>query len=204
MEVDPMEYVEDKDAAKELLAEERRDSRLNSWVAISVALLATFVAICTVSERGLVKDMQYELTQSLDNWQFYQARNIRGVVAQTAADQFAIESQTSSGAAKALFAKKAAQYKKMADEQNAMKKEQKAAAQKADAAYETLKKRDEHFELSEAVLAIAVSMLALTSLTHKKWLFFFAMIPTALGMFLGIAGLAHPRLPLDSLSRLLK
>jgi len=204
VEVNPMEYVEEPDAAKELLAEERKDSKLNGWVAVSIALLATFVAICTITDHGLVKEMQHQQTISLDNWNFYQARNIRGAVAQTASDQFAIGAIGATGEMKAAFDKKAAQYKKEADYQNDKKKEQMEAAKKADEMYETLKKRDEHFELSEAVLAIAVSLLALTSLTHRKWLFYAAMVPTFLGALLGIAGLAHMHLPLDSIAKLLQ
>ncbi|MDR3708945.1 MAG: DUF4337 domain-containing protein [Capsulimonadaceae bacterium] len=205
MEVNPMEYVEEeKGAAQELLAEERKDSKLNAWVAIAIALLATFVAICTVAERGLVKEMQHQQTISLDSWNFYQSRTIRSAVAQTAADQFAIEALSATGASKAAFEKKAAEYKKEADYQNDKKKVQMDDAKKADETYEKLKQRDEHYELSEAILAIAVSLLALTSLTHKKWLFFVAMVPTAVGAFLGFAGLAHIHLHLDAISRLLQ
>lgn len=207
VEVDPMEYVEGEgkeDAAEQLLAEERKDSKLNNWVAISVAFLATFVAICTVSEHGLVKQMQHEETISLDNWNYYQARNIRASVAQAASDQFALAGAAQSGELRSAYLAKAAQYRKEADYQNAQKKDLMKAAAAADKAYETLKQRDEHYELSEAILAIAVSMLALTSLTHKRWLFWAAMAPTALGAFLGVCGLAHIRLPLESIAKVLQ
>ncbi len=207
MELDPMEYVEnareEEHAAQELLAEEKKDSKLNSWVAIAVAFLATFVAICTVAERGIVKQMAYQQAQSLDNWNYYQSRTIRGLVAQSSADTFVIEATVATGPAKEAYAKKADEYKKMADEQNEKKKEQMEAAKKADETYEKLKERDEQFEVSEAILAISVSMLALTSLTHKRWLFFASMFPTAFGVALGIAGITHHRLPIEFISRLL-
>jgi hypothetical protein len=207
MELDPMEYVEnakeEEHAAQELLAEERKDSKLNSWVAIAVAFLATFVAICTVAERGIVKQMAYQQAQSLDNWNYYQSRTIRGLVAQSVADGFAIDALGASGPAKEAFAKKAEEYKKEAESQSEKKKEQMEAAKKADETYEKLKMRDEQFEVSEAILAIAVSMLALTSLTHKRWLFFASMVPTAFGVALGMAGITHHHIPIEFISKLL-
>jgi hypothetical protein len=46
-------------------------------------------------------------------------------------------------------------------------------------------------------------MLALTSLTHKRWLFWIAMVPTALGVFMGLAGLLGWHVHPDSISQLL-
>ncbi|HEY3332416.1 MAG TPA: DUF4337 domain-containing protein [Capsulimonadaceae bacterium] len=198
-----MEYVEEAHAARELLAEEKRDSRLNTWVALAVAFLATFVAICTVAERGIVKQMQYQQIQSLDNWNYYQARTIRSMVAKSTADAFTIDSIAATGPSKAAFLAKAEEYKKEADSQDAKKKEQMEAAKKADETYEKLKERDEQFEVSEAILAIAVSMLALTSLTHKKWLFYASMVPTAFGIILGGAAITHHHVPIEFISKFL-
>ena len=200
-----MEYVEERgDAAEELLAEEKKDSKLNSWVAVAIAFLATFVAICTVAERGLVKQMAYQQAQSLDDWSYYQSRTIRAALAQSTADTFSIDSIAAAGPTKAAFLAKAADYKKEADYQNDTKKQQQADALKADALYEKLKARDEQFEVSEAILAVSVSMLALTSLTHKRWLFFAAMVPTAFGVALGFAAITHHQLPIEFISRLLQ
>ena len=59
-------------------------------------------------------------------------------------------------------------------------------------------------ELTEQeLLALAISLLALTALTHKRWLFFGAMIPTALGVLMGLAGLLGWHLHPDAISRLL-
>ena len=62
--------------------------------------------------------------------------------------------------------------------------------------YDALNYRDDQFDLSDALTAIAISLLALTSLTQKRWLFGIAMIPTVLGVVMGLAGLwdgiVHP------------
>ena len=46
-------------------------------------------------------------------------------------------------------------------------------------------------------------MLALTALTHKQWLYWLALVPTALGMLMGLAGLLGWRLHSELLARLL-
>ena len=64
-----------------------RARRLNTWVAITVALLATFMGICKVRDDNLVQAMQQAQADKIDHWSFYQARNIRQEVAQAAEDQ---------------------------------------------------------------------------------------------------------------------
>src|SRR3954462_12978419 len=76
MEIDPMEPVETQDAANAAHA------RLNTWVAITVALLATFMGICKVKDDNIVQAMQQAQAAKIDDWSFYQARNIRQEVAQ--------------------------------------------------------------------------------------------------------------------------
>ena len=49
-----------------------------------------------------------------------------------------------------------------------------------------------------ALIALAISLLAVTALTHKRWLYWLALIPTAGGLVMGLAGLfgwpLHPGL----------
>ena len=56
---------------------------------------------------------------------------------------------------------------------------------------------------SRLTIALAISLLALTSLTHKRGLFLFAMLPTVLGVVMGLAGLLGWHIHPDSISRLL-
>jgi hypothetical protein len=50
--------------------------------------------------------------------------------------------------------------------------------------------------LSDVLLAIAISLLAITTLTGQRWLYIASMVPTSIGVFFGVAGLAglpfHP------------
>src|ERR1700716_3674949 len=80
MDIDPMESA--NEAAEEHAAtRDRERSRLTSRVAITVALLATFLGICKVKDDNIVQAMQQSQADKLDHWNFYQARNIRQEVA---------------------------------------------------------------------------------------------------------------------------
>src|SRR5262247_737490 len=88
MEID---LVGSADAAKEDAKESAEDiaahSRLNSRVAITVAVLATFMGICKVKDDNIVQAMQQAQADKLDHWNFYQARNIRQDVAEASVTQ---------------------------------------------------------------------------------------------------------------------
>src|SRR6266487_4394869 len=86
MDIDPLESAtnagDDVDVSRD-----RERSRLNSRVAITVALLATFLGVCKVKDDNIVQAMQQAQADKLDHWNFYQARNIRQEVATAAATQ---------------------------------------------------------------------------------------------------------------------
>src|SRR5712664_1424972 len=86
MDLDPMESA--GDAAEQTSASlDRTKARLSTWVAITVALLATFMGVCKVKDDNIVQAMQQAQADKLDHWNFYQARNIRQDVAEGTATQ---------------------------------------------------------------------------------------------------------------------
>src|SRR5256714_15554967 len=89
MDPDPMQFVEEDDhkkpSDKDKSAAAR--ARLNTLVAISVALLATFMGICKVKDDNIVQAMQQAQADKIDNYSWYQARNIREEVARATAAQ---------------------------------------------------------------------------------------------------------------------
>jgi Domain of unknown function (DUF4337) len=54
--------------------------------------------------------------------------------------------------------------------------------------YDRLNFRDDQFDLSDALIALAISLLAITALTHKEWLYWLALVPTVGGVAMGLAG----------------
>jgi hypothetical protein len=200
MEIDPLDQAESSSGANPAHA------RPNTWVAITVALLATFMGICKVKDDNIVQAMQQAQADKIDHWSFYQARNIRQEVAQSTVDQLTITRAAAAAAAPAQRAQldsAVARYKALVTDQAAKKDSLRALAESDQKAYDTLNYRDDQFDLSDTLLALAISMLALTSLTHKRWLFWIAMVPTALGALMGLAGLLGWHVHPDSISRLL-
>lgn len=193
MDVDPMEHVEKAKESHlprhEPSASERAESKLNNLVAITVALLATFMGILAIKGDNVGQAINKSSSDRIDNWGFYQARNIRQEVMLATSEQMATLARTSSGAARAEFEKTAAVYKKMADSQEVKKKEPEAKAKKAEKDFDDLNKKDDQIDMADAALSIAIALLALTSLTQKRFLYVIALIPMGAGVVLGLAGL---------------
>jgi len=163
---------------------------------VTVALLATFMGICKVKDDNLVQAMQQAQADKLDHWAFYQARNIRQEVAQSALDQLRAIQTTRPAAERPALDSVVARYQALVVDQKTKKDSLRLAAADDQKTYDAINYRDDQFDLSDALTAIAISLLALTSLTQKRWLFGIAMIPTVLGVLMGLAGLAgwhiHP------------
>lgn len=202
MDIDPLELV-DSDSGDTAQGREERKSRLNNLVAISVAILATFMGLCKVKDDNIVQAMEQVQARSLDQWNFYQARNIREEVASATAVVLEGQLQTAQADQKTSLTAELARFQALADEHHMKKAGNKEDAEDAQKQYDALNYHDDQFDLSDAMLAIAISLMALTSLTQKKWLYWLAMIPTVIGVLMGLAGLLGWQIHSDLAARLL-
>jgi hypothetical protein len=202
MDIDPMESA--ADASGETAAPgDRARARLNSRVAITVALLATFLGVCKVKDDNIVQAMQQAQADKLDHWNFYQARNIRQEVAAAAVDQLKLATASAPLDQQDRYRAAIATYEALVADQAKKKEELRLQAEQDQKTYDALNYRDDQFDLSDALIALAISLLALTALTHKPWLYWLAMVATAGGVVMGLAGLLGWHLHPDALSRLL-
>lgn len=195
VDIDPIELKEQ--------AEESSKSRLNSMVAVTIALLATFMGICKVKDDNIVQAMQQAQADKLDHWSYYQARNTQLKTMQATADFMRVEALSGSPEAKALAAKQTAFYAAEAKRLNEEKDKIKSDAEDDEKKYNALNVHDDQFDLSDALLALAISLLAITSLTQKKWLYWVAMVPTAFGILMGLSGLLGWGIHPDAITNLL-
>lgn len=201
MDIDPLESAKSADPDDESAFSRFR--KLNQCVAITVALLATFMGICKVKDDNIVQSMQQAQANKLDHWNFYQARNIREEVAKGTLLQLRLAAPSQAPAQQANYAKAIAQYEQLAADQTQKKNEVKAQAEQDQKDYDAANFRDDQFDLADAMLAIAISLLAVTALTHLWWLYFIALVPTCFGVLMGLAGLAGWGIHPDALIRLL-
>jgi len=172
------------------------DNPLNMRVAVVVAILATFMGICKVKDDNINQAMQQAQANKVDHWSFYQARNIREEVAHATIVQLKLSKAGRPANEQAAYDEAIATYSKLAEEQKRKKDELKAQAEQDDREYDALNFKDDQFDLSDAMLAIAIALLAITTLTRQRWLFWLSMVPTAFGAFMGLSGLSgwhfHP------------
>jgi hypothetical protein len=72
------------------------ESRLNSTIALLVALAATFVALAGVKDRNLTLGMMKAQTKAVDTWNYYQAKSMKQNLAEATLDELHAVSPTSS------------------------------------------------------------------------------------------------------------
>ena len=201
MDIDPQNLLDAAQSARE--ARETRSARLIATVAVTVAVLATFMGICKVKDDNIVQAMQQAQADKLDHWAFYQARNLRQEVAEATLTQLQLARGTAPAAAAAGYDTAIARYRALASEQAAKKEALRAQAEQDQQTYDALNYRDDQFDLSDALIAIAIAMLAVTALTGLWPLYWAALLPTAAGVLMGVAGLTGLHLHPTALVRLL-
>ena len=171
---------------------------------ITVALLATFLGIRKVKDDNIVQAMQRAQADKLDHWQFYQARNIREEIAKSTLAQLRLQAIAATPSQQAAFKEQITTYEALTKDQSQKKEELKLQAEKDQSTYDALNFRDDQFDLSDALIAIAISLLAVASLTQLSWLFALILVPTGFGALMGVAGLVglgiHPDLLIKLLS----
>ena len=199
MDVDPLETASDEGDA----APDKKRARLNTRVAVTIALVATFLGVCKVKDDNIVQAMQQAQADRLDHWNFYQARNIRQEIATASLAQLKLGAAAAPAAQQAAYAAAIASAERLAADQAQKKEELRLQAEQDQRTYDALNFRDDQFDLSDALIALAISLLAITALTHQEWLYWVALAPTVGGVLMGAAGLFGWRLHPDLFVRLL-
>ncbi len=180
----------------EIADEARHSVSLNRRVAVTVALLATFMGVCKIKDDNIVQAMQQAQADKIDHWSYYQARNVREEIAGSMATQLKLAAMGRPVGEQAAYAEAVKKYETLAADQKTKKELVRAQAERDQTVYDASNYRDDQFDLSDVLLAIAISLLAITTLTGQRWLYIASMVPTSIGVFFGVAGLAglpfHP------------
>lgn len=182
------------------------DARLNSVVAVMVAVTATFMALCNVKDGNVVQAMSQAQTQSVDEWAYYQAKGTKQFIAENQVDQLTIQLATMPGLtpeAKAHLTERIETYGKQVKKYEAEKKEIAEKATALQKEYDRLNIHDDQFDMAEAGLSIAIALYGIAALTKKRWLVGLAGALTVGGCILGVAGFAGWNLHPDFLAKLL-
>jgi hypothetical protein len=203
MDIDPREIVENARPDSDEEPNNLRFNRLNAAVAVTIAVLATFMGICKVKDDNIVQAMQQAQADKIDHWAFYQARNLRQELAEATATQLDLARLSAPPSATASYDTAVQKYRALAQDQAKKKEDLRVQAENDQKTYDSLNYRDDQFDLSDALISIAIAMLAVTALTRMWSLYWASLIPTVFGVLMGIAGLTALAIHPDALMKLL-
>lgn len=187
----------------ELLSESNAKDRLNNWVAISVALLAAFMAITKVKDDNIVQAMLQAKSDAVDTWSEYQSKRIKHHLEEMGQDQAKALRVTVAPQAAAQLDEQVKHYEAEIARYQKDETELQNKARGFEKQYDDLNFRDDQFDLSDALLSVALAMMAVTALTRKKWLLAVSLTFGAFGVIMGLAGLIGWRIHPDWLTKLL-
>jgi hypothetical protein len=194
------------DPVQEEVQEHAGDSRFNGLIALFVAVVATFMALCNVKDGNVVQAMQQSQAKAVDQWAYYQSKSTKQHIAENAVEMLRAQVDLNPGLKPEVRARVEA---RIAAQQAAAKKyekekeEIKAEAERAARDYEAMNVHDDQFDLAEACLSVAVALAGVTALTRKRWLFAVAGVFAGVGFVFGLAGFLHWNLHSDLMARLL-
>ena len=178
-------------------------NRLNNWVAISVAIISVFMAISKVKDDNIVQAMLQAKSDAVDTWNEYQSKKIKHHLAELGLNQVkALQVMTSERGNQELMQQQKG-YQEVILRYQKDEATISGRARGFEKQYDALNFRDDQFDLSDAALSISLAMLAVTSLAGKRSLLWFAWIFAAVGIVMGVAGLAGLSLHPDILAKLL-
>ena len=197
---EPFDKIQDE------VQEHGAESRLNSFVAVFVAVVATFMALCNVKDGNVVQAMQQVQAKAVDQWAYYQSKSTKQHIAENSAEMLraqlelnpALRGEQRETVEKRIAAQEAA-ARKYEQEKEEIRKEAEQAAKD----YDAFNVHDDQFDLAEACLSVAIALAGVTALTKKRWLFGVALGFASLGTLYGLAGFLHWRLHSDLMAKLL-
>jgi hypothetical protein len=172
------------------------NSRINSMVALFVAITATFMAICNVKDGNIVQSMDQAQAHSIDAWSYFQAKSTKQALAENTLE--ILQSQKVAGN-DSLIKKYEAQIAKYEKEKNVIR----AQAEGFQKDYDDINLFDDQFDMTEALLTIAIAMFGISALTQRKWLLYFAASMSLVGIIYGLAAFLKISLHSDFISKIL-
>ena len=171
-------------------------SKINSRVALFVAITATFMALCNVKDGNIVQAMSQAQAHAIDAWSYFQAKSTKQAIEANSLELLKLQNPAVSNE---VIKKYEAQISRYESEKADIKKQ----AEGYQKEYEDINLFDDQFDMTDALLTIAIAMLGIASLTQKKWLLSFAGVISLLGIIIGVAAFMGISLHSDFMSKLL-
>ena len=187
----------------DLMQEKDSKNRLNNWVAVSVAILAAFMAVTKVKDDNIVQAMLQAQSSAVDTWSEYQSTRLKQHMMELGRDQSTALRTTAAPQSTTQIDDQVKHYESEIARYDKQSKDLQDKAHSFEAQYDALNYRDDQFDLSDAALSVALAMLAVTALTGKRWLLWASLVFAGFGLIMGLAGLFGLHIHPDALSKLL-
>jgi len=178
-------------------------NHLTNLAAISIALLAAFIAVTKVKDDNIVQAMLQAKSDAVDTWSQYQAKRLRQALLETSHDQATALRANAPPATAAKLDEQIHRYESEIERYKTELADLQTKAKAKEAEYDALNYRDDQFDLCDAALSVAVAMLAMVALTGKRWLLGLAWVFSFFGVLMRLAGLLGWHVHPDWLTKLL-
>jgi hypothetical protein len=171
--------------------ESAHDSKLNTWVALLVAMTAVFMALCNVKDGNVVQAMSQAQSHGVDAWSYFQSKSTKQHLAESVSDE--LETQLALAtrldpSVRAQLAGKLAKYRAEITTYAAEKDSIRKVAEGFATEYDRLNVHDDQFDLADAMFSISVALYGITALTRRRWLLGLALLATLFGAWCGLCG----------------
>jgi Domain of unknown function (DUF4337) len=176
--------------------EESSKSKINSMVALFVAITATFMALCNVKDGNIVQAMSQAQAHAIDAWSYFQAKSTKESIAENTLEMLQLQNTPANNDVIKKYEAQIAKYEKE-------KAEIKTQAENFSKEYDDINLFDDQFDMTDALLTISIAMFGITSLTQKKWLLWFAGAVSVTGIILGLTAFMKISLHSDLVSKIL-
>lgn len=183
--------------------EKKSEPRLDGWIALTVAIVATFMALCNIKDGNIVQAMAQAQAHAVSKWSQYQSKSTKQNLAESSADSLSALMLTAPASARPEIEKRMAFQKSEAARYEKEKGEIRAEAEGLEKEYDRLNVHDDQFDMGEAALSVALALFGVAALTKKRALFVFALVLAGIGVALGLSGFLKLSFHPDWLAKLL-
>jgi hypothetical protein len=181
-----------------------RESRLNSIIALMVAIAATLMALDNIKDGNVGQAMAQAQAHAVDAWSYYQAKSTKQNLAEATLDTLQVMRVSTPPGTAADLDKKIAAYQAQVTRYEKEKNDIKSQAESYQAEYDRLNLHDDQFDLSDAGFSVSIALFGVTALTRRRWLLGVAGVFLTIGLVFGLAGFfewsLHPDLLMQWLS----
>jgi hypothetical protein len=171
--------------------EKARESKLNTYVAVCVAIIATFMSLCNVKAGNIVQQMSLAQANGVDQWAYYQSKSTKANIAEASADQLTLQRDMTPSLApeqKQRFDEAIQKQRDSAKRYDKEKEDIRGKAEGFEKQRDTLDIHNDQFDMAEALMSVAIALFGVTALTQKKWMLFVAGTFGGFGALMGFAG----------------